>query len=87
MAGSDDLVPMLAQALGTQKAREVVENAAQKLGLVGPHFSRTEVLAILESLASGSNATVAIVARFARARVLLQSSDPPPPPSVRPRRS
>lgn len=84
MAGSDDLVPMLAQALGTQKAREVVESTAAKLGFQGPFFSRAEALSILESLANGAG-TVAIVARFARARVLLQQSEPPL--SVRSRRS
>jgi hypothetical protein len=67
-----DLLPLLAPALGTEKARDAVTTTAQRLRFDPQSLSREQALAVLDELA-GSEGIVGVVARFAKARFLLES--------------
>jgi hypothetical protein len=67
-----DLIAQLSQSLGEVKASELVEAVANKLGFSTSHeFSQAEALSILESISSQPG-LVGIVARCAKARVILK---------------
>jgi hypothetical protein len=68
-----DLVPLLAPALGAAKARETIEAAAQKLGLDPDALDRDAALAVFDEL-SANEGIVGVVARFAKARFVLEPS-------------
>lgn len=64
------LVAMLAESLGQEKANQVVCDTASRLGLRASEYDREEALSILEAMA-GEPGLVGVVARFAKARVIL----------------
>lgn len=65
------LIELLAQSLGQEKAEDVVTAAARDLGLpVFGDYNREQTLAVLERLA-GMSGLVGVVARFAKARLIL----------------
>lgn len=66
-----DLLPLLAPALGTEKARDAVTTGAQRLRFDPQSLSREQALAVLDDLAH-SDGIVGVVARFAKARFLLE---------------
>jgi hypothetical protein len=68
--GVVDLLPLLAPALGAEKARDAVHAAAARLGLDPGHLTRPQAVTVLEELAR-SEGIVGVVARFATARFLL----------------
>lgn len=65
------LIPLLSQTIGEEKARDVIENAALRLGL-SAHVGLTaaEVLHLLDEIAA-TPGIVGITARFAKSRVHL----------------
>lgn len=65
-----ELVSMLAESLGTEKALQAVTAGTAKLGLSTADFDREEALRLLDHLAAEAG-LVGIVARFAKARVIL----------------
>ncbi|HEY8074899.1 MAG TPA: hypothetical protein VIF62_12335 [Labilithrix sp.] len=65
-----DLIPLLAPAIGVEKAREAIESGAARLGLDAKSLSQDQALAVLELLAKAEG-IVGVVARFAKARFLL----------------
>jgi hypothetical protein len=67
-----DLLPLLAPALGTEKARDAVTTTAQRLNFDPQSLTRDEALSVLDELAR-SEGIVGVVARFAKARFLLES--------------
>lgn len=67
-----DLLPLLAPALGTEKARDAVTTTAQRMGSDPQSLSREQALAVLDDLAQ-SEGIVGVVARFAKARFLLET--------------
>ncbi|MBX3190216.1 MAG: hypothetical protein KF819_24670 [Labilithrix sp.] len=72
-AASVDLLPLLAPALGAEKARDAVQSTALRLGFDPAHLTRDQGLAVLEELAR-TDGIVGVVARFATARFLLNPS-------------
>jgi hypothetical protein len=66
-----DLLPLLAPALGTEKARDAVTTTAQRMRLDPQNLSREQALGVLDALAE-SDGIVGVVARFAKARFLLE---------------
>ena len=66
-----DLLPLLAPALGTEKARDVVTATAQRMRFDPQNLTREQALAVLDVLAE-SEGIVGVVARFAKARFLLE---------------
>ena len=66
-----DLLSLLAPALGAEKARDATEAAANKLGLDAYRLTKDDALRVLEVLAA-TEGIVGVVARFAKARFLLQ---------------
>ncbi|MFK7989534.1 MAG: hypothetical protein AB8I08_26190 [Sandaracinaceae bacterium] len=65
------LIPLLAQTIGEEKARDVIETAAEGLGLsVKDGLLGAEVLALLDEIAT-TPGIVGITARFAKSRVHL----------------
>lgn len=65
-----DLVPLLAPALGTEKARDATEASATKLGIDLTQLTREQALLLLDDMAA-TDGMVGVVARFAKARLLL----------------
>jgi hypothetical protein len=72
-ATSVDLLPLLAPALGTDKARDATTSAAARLKLDPHALSRDHALLVLDELTKNEG-IVGVVARFAKARFLLTSS-------------
>lgn len=68
-----DLLPLLAPALGTEKARDATTAVATRLGLDARCLTREEALTVLDELAR-EGGIVGVVARFAKARFLLGPS-------------
>ncbi|MBL4688479.1 MAG: hypothetical protein JKY37_28075 [Nannocystaceae bacterium] len=68
----ETLSAQLAQALGEEKARDVIWSATSALGLRGPALTRQEALNVLAEVAD-TPGIVGICARFARTRLLLAS--------------
>lgn len=66
-----DLLPLLAPALGTEKARDAVTTTAQRLRFDPQSLTREQALTVLDELAQ-SEGIVGVVARFAKARFLLE---------------
>jgi hypothetical protein len=66
-----DLLPLLAPALGTEKARDAVTHTAQRLRFDSQSLTREQALAVLDDLAQ-SDGIVGVVALFAKARFLLE---------------
>ena len=64
------LVGMLAESLGDEKANQVVSETASRLGFGLTDYDREQALSILEAMA-GEPGLVGVVARFAKARVIL----------------
>ncbi len=77
-----ELIRMLSETLGQEKAEEAVTGMARKLEIFGLEYDRAQALAILEHLANGPD-IVGVVARFAKARVILHLKPDEPPPSGR----
>jgi hypothetical protein len=67
------LIAALSKAVGEDKARAAVMQAATELGYLGPELSRDAALSILETVAEAGG-LVGVTARFARTRLLLPSS-------------
>lgn len=68
------LIPLLSQTIGEEKARDVIETAAVSLGLsLVDGLVGGEVLALLDEIAR-SPGIVGITARFAKSRVHLSRS-------------
>lgn len=67
-----ELVALLAQSLGVEKAEEEVANASRRLAL-GPRLDRDQATRILEALAKTPGA-IGATARFAKARFLLRKA-------------
>ena len=67
-----DLLPLLAPALGTEKARDAVTTTAQRLRFDPQSLTREQALRVLDDLAD-SEGIVGVVARFAKARFLLEA--------------
>jgi hypothetical protein len=66
-----DIVHLLAPALGAEKAREAIEHAASRRGVdVATGLSHAGALAVLDEMAKVEG-IVGVVARFAKARFLL----------------
>jgi len=66
-----EVAELLAPSMGQERARELVETSARKLGLELEALGREEVAAILDDLAT-TGGVVSVVARFAKARALLK---------------
>lgn len=66
-----DLLPLLAPALGTEKARDAVTTSAQRQRFNPQSLTRDQALAVLDDLAH-TEGIVGVVARFAKARFLLE---------------
>jgi hypothetical protein len=66
-----DLLPLLAPALGTEKARDAVTTTAQRMRFDPQSLSREQALTVLDELAR-SEGIIGVVARFAKARYLLE---------------
>ena len=65
----DDLIAQLSQALGEEKAREVIADAVASTG-AGAVMSKQQALDVLASVAD-TPGIVGVCARFARTRLLL----------------
>lgn len=66
-----DIMPLLAPALGVEKARDAIEQAAARRGVdVATGLSHNGALAVLEEMTKVEG-IVGVVARFAKARFLL----------------
>ena len=64
------LVEMLSESLGDDKARQVIGDTVARLGFGGLEYDREQVLAILEAMTEEPG-LVGVVARFAKARAIL----------------
>lgn len=67
------LVALLAPTVGVEKAEEVLSHACKQLGLGEATFSLPEAHRVFEALAS-HDGLVGVTARFAKARLSLQST-------------
>jgi hypothetical protein len=67
----DDLMALLAPALGEARSAEAIAAFAPKAGATGPDFSRAQAAKMLE-LMSAAEGMLGVVASFARARFLLK---------------
>lgn len=67
-----DLVPLLAPAIGDEKAREAIEAGCTRLALDSNALSPDDAFRVLDLLATAEG-IVGVVARFAKARYLLSS--------------
>lgn len=67
------LADLLAPALGVERARELVTEHVQRLHYDVASLSREQALEVLELLAMNEG-IVAVVARFAKARLLLKNT-------------
>lgn len=65
-----DILPLLAPALGMEKARDAAEASARRLGLDLANLSRDDAVTLLDDMAK-CEGIVGVVARFAKARFLL----------------
>lgn len=66
-----EVIDLLAPSVGQERARELVETSARKLGLALETLGRDDVSAIMDDLAT-TGGVVGVVARFAKARALLK---------------
>jgi hypothetical protein len=66
----NDLIDKLASSVGIDKANEVVDHTATRLGLGAGELDRDGVLKLLEALAQEPG-LVGTVARFMKVRVIL----------------
>jgi hypothetical protein len=71
-----DLCALLAASLGEEKAREVVTKYTTLLRLPAERFPRKDALELLDAMAVESG-VVGVVARFAKARLLLSRKPEP----------
>jgi hypothetical protein len=67
-----DLTPLLAPALGAEKARDAIVSAAEFRGLDASGLSHASALVVLDEIAK-IGGIVGVVARFAKARFLLDN--------------
>lgn len=72
----DTLVSQLSQALGEEKAREVLEDTIVGMGLSGGALTREQALQVL-GLVAETPGIVGVCARFARSRFMLSSIPQP----------
>jgi hypothetical protein len=63
------LVEMLSESLGAEKAGQVVSETTKRLGVDAYDYDREQALRILEAMAAQPG-LVGVVARFAKARVI-----------------
>ena len=74
-ASTVDIMPLISPALGTEKARDAIAHAAARRGIhVDAGLSHSDVLAILDEMTKVEG-IVGVVARFAKARFLLNPSE------------
>lgn len=70
-----DILPLIAPALGVEKARDAIEAAAARRGVdIATGLSHTGALAVLDEMTKVEG-IVGVVARFAKARFLLNPSE------------
>ena len=70
-----DLVAQLSASVGDTKANELISSTASRLGLIGQwSYNKAQALSIFEALAA-SPGLIGIVARCAKARVILKLSN------------
>ena len=69
----ETLAAFFEQALGAERSRELIVECAARENISDASLTREQALIILEKLAS-STGLVAVVARFAKARLLLQKT-------------
>jgi hypothetical protein len=67
----EEIIALLAPALGDSVARDTVTRYAANLGAVSSQLTRAQATAMLESM-SQANGTLGVVASFAKARLILQ---------------
>jgi hypothetical protein len=72
-ASATELIPLLAPAIGVEKAKEAIDSATTRLGLDANALAPEDAVAVLDLLAK-SEGIVGVVARFAKARFLLSGS-------------
>lgn len=65
-----ELVGLLAESIGQEKASNIISESALRLGLHGENFNKEEVMKILDLVAEEPG-LVGIVARFVKARAIL----------------
>ena len=63
------LVEMLAESLGAEKASQVVAEATARVGITANEYDREQALRLLEAMTMEPG-LVGVVARFAKARVI-----------------
>jgi len=70
-----DILPLIAPALGVEKARDAIEAAAARQGVdIATNLSHAGALAVLDEMAKVEG-IVGVVARFAKARFLLNPGE------------
>lgn len=75
MTATVDILPLIAPALGVEKARDAIEAAAARRGVdIATGLSHTGALAVLDEMTKVEG-IVGVVARFAKARFLLNPSE------------
>ncbi len=67
----DELIAVLGQSIGEDKARHTLERAAVATGIDVGTMNRPQALAVLEHVAD-SPGIVGVTARFGRSRLMLQ---------------
>jgi hypothetical protein len=74
-AATVDIVPLIAPALGIEKARDAIEAAAARRGVdIATGLSHAGALAVLDEMTK-VDGIVGVVARFAKARFLLNPDE------------
>jgi hypothetical protein len=68
---SDDVAALLANAIGADKAQEVVLAAVHRLGFRAERLDKAQAMAVLDHLA-GVAGVIGLCARFAKARLILR---------------
>jgi hypothetical protein len=70
---ADDVASLFANAIGADKAQEVVREAVPRLGLRADRLDKAQAMLLLDHLA-GTAGVVGFCARFAKARLILRFS-------------
>jgi hypothetical protein len=68
------LITLMASSIGREKAAAVITSAMKDLRIPGDRFTREDALATLDAIATEPG-LIGIVARFAKARALLELKD------------
>ena len=70
---SDDVASLLANAIGADKAHDVVLEAVERLGLRAERLDKAQAMLVLDHLTDAAG-VVGLCARFAKARLILRFS-------------